>query len=114
MSKINKYLIFFLLLTLFSSCSFGGRSGIWTGSEDEKKNAAKIEKEQKKKSEIVRIYSSKNIYSQEILATKKISLTQPKKNKSWKVIFTFFHFLAIIIPFYIRAIFLTICIRRVF
>ena len=32
-----KYLIFFLILTLFANCSFDNKTGIWSGTEEEKK-----------------------------------------------------------------------------
>ena len=45
MIKKIKYLIFFLIFILFASCSFGSKSGIWSGSEEEKKKISELERE---------------------------------------------------------------------
>ena len=80
-----KYLIFFLIFTLLANCSFDNKTGIWSGSEEEKKRIFELEKEQKRKIEVVKIYSSENLYSKEISAVNNISLTEPKTNSSWKM-----------------------------
>ena len=80
-----KYLIFFLILTLFANCSFDNKTGIWSGTEEEKRRISELEKEQKRKIEVVKIYSSENLYSKEISAVNNISLTEPKTNSSWKM-----------------------------
>ena len=50
-----------------------------------KKEFQELEKEQKRKIEVVKIYSSENLYSKEISAVSNISLTEPKTNSSWKM-----------------------------
>ena len=85
MIKNAKYLIFVIILTIFSSCSFDKKSGIWSEGVEEKRRIAELEKEQKSEIEVVNIYSQKRIFSEEIPATKNISLTQPKTNLSWEM-----------------------------
>ena len=84
MIKKIKYLIFFLIFILFASCSFH-KSGIWTGDKKEKKKVSKLEKEQRRIIDVVKIYTSESFYSKEIPAVKSISLTEPKTNSSWKM-----------------------------
>ena len=84
MSK-KKNLIFFLIFILLVNCSFSGNTGIWDGSENEKRRISKLESEQKKNKDIDIIYSSDNIYSKEIPLTKNISVTNSKENLSWKM-----------------------------
>ena len=48
MSK-KKNLVFFLILILLVNCSFDTKTGIWSGTQDEKKKAVILEKEQIKK-----------------------------------------------------------------
>ena len=79
-----KYLIFFSIFILFASCSFDNKSGIWSGSEKEKKRVSELEKEQKRVIEVVKIYTSESFYSKEIPAVKNVNLTEPKTNSSWK------------------------------
>ena len=85
MTKKIKYLTFFLIFTLFSSCSFDNKTGIWSGSEEEKRRISELEKKQSRKIDVVKIYSTESIYSKEIPAVKSISLTEPKTNLSWKM-----------------------------
>ena len=85
MIKKIKYLIFFLIFILFASCSFDNKSGIWSGSEKEKRRVSELEKEQKRIIDIVKVYTSESFYSKEIPAVKSISLTEPKTNSSWKM-----------------------------
>ena len=85
MTKKIKYLTFFLIFTLFASCSFDNKTGIWSGSEEEKRRISELEKEQSRKIDVVKIYSTESIYSKEIPAVKSISLTEPKTNLSWKM-----------------------------
>ncbi len=84
MSK-KKNVIFFLVLILLANCSFDTKTGIWSGAEDEMKRIIELEKEQVKNKNIKKIYSSKNIYYIEKILTDKITLSQPKKNLSWKM-----------------------------
>jgi len=79
------YLVYFLIFTLFVSCSFDDKTGIWSGSEEEKSRISELEKEQKSKISKIKVYSSENIYSKEISAVKSVSLTEPKTNSSWKM-----------------------------
>ena len=83
MIKKIKYLIFFLVFILLVSCSFDDKSGIWSGSEKEKKRVSEITKEQSRIIGVVKVYTSESFYSKEIPAGKGISLTEPKKNSSW-------------------------------
>ena len=85
MIKKIKYLILLLILTFFANCSFDKKTGIWSGSEKEKKRISKLEKEKSDILNVVKIYSYKNVYSKEISATENIILTKPKKNFSWKM-----------------------------
>jgi outer membrane protein assembly factor BamB len=81
----KKNVIFFLGLILLVNCSFDTKTGIWTGEENEMKRIIELEKEQLKNKNIKKIYSSKNIYYIEKTLTDKITLSQPKKNLSWKM-----------------------------
>ena len=81
----KKNLIFFLIFILLVNCSFDNKTGIWSGSKKEKRRISELEKEQKRKIEVVKIYSSENLYSKEISAVNNISLTEPKTNSSWKM-----------------------------
>ena len=85
MTKNIKYLLFFLVLVLFVSCSFDNNSGIWSDGEKEKKRIAELEKKQNQKIEVIKIYSSEDTNLKEIPAVKSISLTKPKTNSSWKM-----------------------------
>ena len=81
----KKYLIFIFLLLLLPNCSFDTKTGIWTGEKTEKKKIVELEKEQIRKKNIEIIYSTGKEYSLEKTLTKKISLSKPKKNLSWKM-----------------------------
>ena len=85
MNKKIKYLIFFLIFTLFVGCSFGDKSGFWSGSEKEKKRISELEEEQSRIVNVVKVLTSENFYSKEIQASKSIILTKPKTNSSWKM-----------------------------
>ena len=85
MIKKIKNLIFFLIFILFVSCSFDNKSGIWSGSEKEKKRVSELEKKQNSVIDIVKVYTSETLYSKEIPAVKNIDLTEPKTNSSWKM-----------------------------
>ena len=60
--KVN-YLIFFLILILFTSCSFDNKSGIWSGSEKEKRRISELEEEQKRVLNTIKIYTSETFFS---------------------------------------------------
>ena len=85
MIKKVKYLIFFLIFILFASCSFDNKSGIWSGSEKAKKKASKLEKEQRRVIDVVKVYTSETFFSKEIPAVKSVNLTKPKTNSFWKM-----------------------------
>ena len=84
MSK-KKYLIFFFVPILLVNCSLDNKTGIWSGEEKEKKRIAELEKEQTQTIDVDKIYSSENIFSEEKVLSKKISLSKPKKNLSWEM-----------------------------
>ena len=81
----KKNLVFFLIIILLVNCSFDTKTGIWTGEKTEKKRIVELEKEQIRKKNIEIIYSTGKVYSLEKTLTKKISLSKPKKNLSWKM-----------------------------
>tara|TARA_B100001013_G_scaffold210011_1_gene127644 strand:+ start:253 stop:1605 length:1353 start_codon:yes stop_codon:yes gene_type:complete len=82
----KKKLIFFLISILLVNCSFDNKTGIWSGDQNERKRLTELKKEQiRRENNIVKIISSENIYSREKVLTKKISLSEPKKNLSWKM-----------------------------
>ena len=85
MIKKVKYLIFFLIFILFTSCSFDNKSGIWSGSEKAKKKVSKLEKEQRRVIDVVKVYTSETFFSKEIPAVKSVKLTKPKTNSFWKM-----------------------------
>ena len=80
----KKNLIFFLTFILLINCSFDKKTGIWSGNEKEKTRIVELEKEQKTKV-VDSIYLSESIYSKEISLTKKIVISKPRKNLSWKM-----------------------------
>ena len=80
-----KFLIFFLIFILFASCSFDNKSGIWSGSEKAKKKVSKLEKEQRRVIDVVKVYTSETFFSKEIPAVKSVNLTKPKTNSFWKM-----------------------------
>ena len=81
----KKNLIFFLIFILLVNCSFDNKTGIWSGSKKEKRRISELGKEQKQTKVVDSIYSSKSVYSKEISLTKKISISNPRKNLSWKM-----------------------------
>ena len=81
----RKSLVFFLIFILLSNCSFDDKTGIWSGSKKEKRRISELEKEQKQIIDIERVYSSEDIYNDEIPLTKGISLSKSKKNQSWQM-----------------------------
>ena len=85
MSKKVKYLAFFFVFIFFVSCSLDKKSVIWTGSKEEKKRISELEIKQQQKIDIIKIYSSENIYTKEVSSTKSINLTKPIKNLSWEM-----------------------------
>ena len=81
--KNNKFLlIFFGLIILLPGCSFDSKTGIWPGSEKEKRRITQLEEDSI--NNIEKIYSSADIVVDEILSEKNINLSEPKKNNIWK------------------------------
>ena len=80
----KRNLIFFLIFILLLNCSFDKKTGIWSGKKKEKIRISELEKEQETKV-VDTIYSSESVYSKEISLTKKISISNPRKNLSWKM-----------------------------
>jgi len=85
MTKKTSYLIFILIFTLLVACSFDNKSGIWSGTEEEKRRADELEIQQKQKIDTVKIFSSESFYKEEISSNANISLTEPVKNSSWQM-----------------------------
>ena len=77
---IKIIIIFVFLLT---GCSFDSKTGIWDGLENDEKRARRIENEQNRTVEIVQIYTSQNIFSEEIEPNQSITLSKPVQNLSW-------------------------------
>jgi len=82
---IKEKIIFFLIFILLLNCSFDNKTGIWSGGKEEKRRISELEKEQNQTNVITSIYSSENIFSQEISLTQNISISKPKKNLSWEM-----------------------------
>ena len=82
----KRIIVFFLILILLPNCSFDNKTGIWTGEEYEKKRISDIEKDQiYKEKNIIKIFSSENIFAEEKTLQKKITPTKAKKNLSWQM-----------------------------
>ena len=84
MIRKTKLIIFFLIFILSTNCSFDNKTGIWSGGKEEKERIAELEKNQKSRIRTVKVYSSENIYKEEISYNKSINLSKPKANSSWK------------------------------
>ena len=81
---INKRRVFFfLILVLLSNCSFDDKTGIWGDSKKEKEKIADLERKQKEIIEVEQIYSSENVFSEEVSLSKNIILSEPKENLEW-------------------------------
>ena len=78
-NKFFLYIVFVFIL--LSNCSFDDKTGIWQGSEKEKRRLSELEEEQKQLIEVTKVYSSKDIYSKQVDLKQKIILSKPKK--SW-------------------------------
>jgi len=83
MNKKIKYFVFFLIFILLYSCSFDRVTGFWSGSEEEKLRIAEIEKQQRDRISSETIYSTDNIYLEEIAPVKTSTLSSPKTVNSW-------------------------------
>ena len=84
MSK-KKNIAFFLALTLITNCSFDNKTGIWDDTKKEEERVVELEKKQNKLKNRTKIYSSTSIYSEEVPLAQKISISNAKKNLSWKM-----------------------------
>ena len=80
MNKKINFLIFFLIPILLLSCSFDNKTGIWSGSEKERRRISQLEKDQNATIDIIQIYTSKNIYKNEVLPKQDVILKNPIKN----------------------------------
>ncbi|MDC0205333.1 PQQ-binding-like beta-propeller repeat protein [Pelagibacteraceae bacterium] len=89
MNKKINYLIFFLLFTVVSHCSFDNKTGIWDEGLEEKERISKLEKEQEQEQDqegnYVKIYSSEEVIYEEILSKQNITLSRPIKNVKWQM-----------------------------
>ena len=83
MSK--KKIAIFILLLILNHCSFDDKTGIWSGSANEKKKLSEFDKKQKKILDVYKIYTSDEMYSKEITLSKVLKISTPKKNNSWKM-----------------------------
>ena len=72
-NKKNSIFFLILILILLANCSFDTKTGIWTGKEEEKQRIAELKKEQIRKENREQMYVSKNIYSEEIVLSNKIT-----------------------------------------
>ena len=81
----GKNLILFLIFILLINCSFDNKTGIWRGGEKEKRRISELEKEQKQIIDVYKVYSSEKNFLEEIILNKAITLSEPKKNSSWKM-----------------------------
>ena len=80
MNKLNKVVILILAFSL-SNCSFGDKTGIWTGSEEEKRKIAKLEKVNNVQT--IKAFSTKKKFSKEIKSKEKTIVGPIIKNTSW-------------------------------
>ena len=79
----KKKLVFIIIFVFLSNCSFDDKTGIWSGSKEEKNRISELEEKQNEVIDINKIYSSENKYTKEIILKTKINLTEPSKNISW-------------------------------
>jgi outer membrane protein assembly factor BamB len=80
MSKI-KFLIVFLIL--FTGCSLDNKTGIWGDKKKERARIADLEDKQNQVLQTNKIFSSENIYSEEVNLVKNLVLLSPKQNPFW-------------------------------
>ena len=81
---IKKIILYLFSSFFILSCSFDKISGIWSGTENEKRRLGEIQQEQKERLNIVKLYSTENIYNKEVLYKGNIKLPKPIKNVSWE------------------------------
>ena len=82
---MNKIVNFFLVFILITSCSFDKKTGIWSGGEQEKKRITQLEKEQKQTLETIKISSSEDFFSKEIIAIKNAKNEKEIQITSWEM-----------------------------
>ena len=63
----SKFFIILIVYCLLSGCSFDSKTGIWDGRKDEKKRISDLEDKQNSLLSSEKIYSSKNIFYNEII-----------------------------------------------
>ena len=80
----KKNFSFFLIFLLLNNCSFDRKTGIWNAGEKEKARISELEQKQKQVIDVIKIYSSDTIFSEEISLLKPIKISKAKKNLSWK------------------------------
>ena len=85
MNRYIKYLIYLLILTLFTNCSFDNKTGIWDGTKKEEKRVEILEEEQNGEINKTQVFSNYKFYNEEILADSITVLSKPIKNSSWKM-----------------------------
>ena len=81
---IKKIIVYLLSSFIFFSCSFDKVSGIWSGTEKEKRRLGEIQKEQKETLNKIKLFSTENIYNTEIQPAFNTKLSKPERNISWE------------------------------
>ena len=71
----RKSLIYLFIFIFLNNCSFDNKTGIWEGSEKEKKRISELEKKQKQILSVKKIYSSENIYNGCLIINSLVNLT---------------------------------------
>ena len=82
---MNKFFFFFLAVLLLTNCSFDHKTGIWSGKDEEKKRIEELERRQNSKIEILKIYTKKDLFSEEVNAKEAVKLSEPINKESWEV-----------------------------
>jgi len=81
----NKYFLYTTIFFLLSHCSFDNKSGIWASGKKERERISELENNQKKVLDVIKIYSSSDLFKSEIKLNAPIKLTKAIKNTSWKM-----------------------------
>ena len=76
---------FLLIFIITSGCSFDSKTGIWGGSEKEKRRISEMERAQRQVISKEKIYSSDESYTNEIDLSNTIDISKPKINLDWKM-----------------------------
>lgn len=84
MNKKIKYFILFISIFFLSNCSFDNKTGIWSGGEEEKRRIIQLEEDQKN-TQIIKVFSSSEVFLNEIAPQKIIKLSTPQKNTNWEM-----------------------------